>query len=38
MKQRSQALRASAIVAARSAVTVVAAESLLKTMPSQQEI
>jgi hypothetical protein len=38
MKKRSQALLASAIVAAGSAVTAVAAELPLKTLPSQQEI
>lgn len=38
MKKCSQALLASAVLAAGSATTVVAAESPLKTLPSQQEI
>jgi hypothetical protein len=38
MKKRSQALLASAVLAAGSAATAVAAEPPLKTLPSQQDI
>ncbi|QIE30410.1 hypothetical protein [Caballeronia sp. SBC2] len=38
MKKRSQALLTSVILAVGSAATAVAAESPLKTLPSQQEI
>jgi opacity protein-like surface antigen len=38
MKERSQALLASAVLAAGSAAAAVAAEPPLKTLPSQQDI